>query len=69
MANQLSPDGSIEISHRELMDSFSKWQVKIAMAELHQKTDLKLKPLGLFDFPENECAETFLSVRGFNGSL
>ena len=58
VSNQLNASVEMEITQHELMEKFNKWQLKIAMAELHLKSDLRLKPLVLFDFPANECAES-----------
>ena len=37
-----------------LLSNFSRWQLKLALAEIHHRTDLRVHPLPLFAFPENE---------------
>lgn len=69
LKNQVLSDGSVNVSENELMDNFYKWQVKISMAEIHQKTDMRLKPLVIFDFPEGESIESISSAGRFKGRL
>jgi hypothetical protein len=37
-----------------IFDRFERWQLKLALAEVHRKTDLQVDPMPLFGFPEKE---------------
>lgn len=38
----------------QVLELFKKWQLKLALAELHLRTDIRVSPLPLFAFPEGE---------------
>lgn len=37
-----------------IVESFHRWQMKLALAEIHRHTDMRIRPLPLFAFPEDE---------------
>jgi hypothetical protein len=43
---------SVPISH--VVECFGIWQLKLSMAELYRKTNLRFEPLSLFGFPDDE---------------
>lgn len=43
-----------EVASARLFECFDRWQMKLALAEIHRKTDLGVAPLSLFGFPDNE---------------
>lgn len=43
-----------KVSLSKLQECFMVWQLKLAMSELSQKTDLKSEPMELWAFPANE---------------
>jgi len=49
-----------------IMDRFSQWQLKLALAEIHHRTDMKSQPLPLFAFPEEEKIEFWRAATGSN---
>ena len=40
-----------------LFELFQFWQLKLAMAEVHRVTDVRIQPMPLFDFPDGEKIE------------
>jgi hypothetical protein len=46
--------GELSVNTNELVELFVRWQLKLAMVEVHRKTDVKVAALPLFDFPEHE---------------
>ena len=40
-----------------MLELFSRWQLKLALAEIHRGTDLRMHPLPLFSFSNNEEIE------------
>ena len=47
----------IEVPSARLFALFPMWQLKLAMAEIHRVTDVRVLPMPLFDFPEGEQIE------------
>jgi hypothetical protein len=45
------------ISASEIIHLFELWQMKLGLAEVNEKTEVKTKPLPLFDFPADEKVE------------
>ena len=45
---------SFTISATEILRLFELWQMKLGLAEVNEKTDVKTKPLPLYDFPSEE---------------
>lgn len=37
-----------------IVERFNRWQMKLALAEIHRHTDMRVRPLPLFAFPEDE---------------
>lgn len=46
-------------SAQTLLSLFSHWQLKLALAEVHQRTPLRIRALPLFAFPEDEQVEAW----------
>lgn len=46
--------GTHSIALSQLIEYFEKWQLKLALAELHRRTNLQFDPLLLFSFPADE---------------
>lgn len=42
-----------------ILSLFSRWQLKLALAEVHKRSDLRIRALPLFAFPENEQIEVW----------
>jgi len=42
-----------------LLELFQLWQLKLALVELHRVTDLRFRPMALFDFPADEAVEAW----------
>jgi hypothetical protein len=42
-----------------LLELFSKWQLKLALAQVHRVTDLRIRPMPLFGFPDGEQVEAW----------
>ena len=54
-----SPTGSnkpITIRLGQLIELFGLWQLKLALAQIHRRTDKMVEPLPLFTFPSGEEA-------------
>lgn len=45
---------SLTVSASEISQLFELWQMKLGMAEVHEKTEVKSKPLSLYRFPSDE---------------
>jgi len=49
------PTGQMhKVASARLFECFAAWQMKLALAMIHRKTDLNVAPLPLFDFPADE---------------
>lgn len=48
-----------EVSTSLLIELFDRWQLKLALAELHRVTNLKVRPMPLFEFPADEKVEAW----------
>lgn len=59
LANRVPPGVKRSFAASEILRLFDAWQMKLALAELHRKTEMKSKALPLFAFPPNECVETW----------
>jgi hypothetical protein len=44
----------VAVPSKLLFELFQKWQMKLALTEIHRVTDVRTLPLPLFDFPEKE---------------
>jgi hypothetical protein len=49
--------GKISMPSARLFELFQFWQLKLAMAEVHRVTDVRIQPMPLFDFPDGEKIE------------
>jgi hypothetical protein len=50
----------------QLLDRFERWQLKLALVEIHRRTDVKIVPLPLFSFPEGEQVEFWPGPRSIS---
>lgn len=48
-------------SASQLMDLFPRWQMKLALAELHRRTNVQTRPLPLFAFTADERVEAWVT--------
>ena len=55
------------ISSSLLIELFQKWQLKLALVEIHRVTDLRFRPMALFEFPEDEAVEAWRDNGGTRG--
>ena len=52
-----APNQKITVTASKMIELFQVWQLKLGLAEVHRKTDLKVGPVALFDFPKDEAIE------------
>mgnify|MGYP001552813431 CR=1 FL=1 len=57
IANNVPTGVRQSVPASRLFELFQVWQLKLAMAEIHRKTDVRMKPMPLFDFPAGEQIE------------
>jgi len=53
----VAPGQKLSVPAEKLIDLFQMWQLKLGLVEVHRKTDLRVGPMALFGFPENESIE------------
>ena len=63
VSNNVPPGVTRSFSASELLDLFQSWQLKLALAEIHRKTDVRTKPLPLFGFPKGEQIEAWTDAQ------
>jgi len=63
VSNNVPPGKTLSVGVTELLDLFQKWQIKLALAEVHRRTDVRTKPLPLFAFRNDEQVETWAEGR------
>jgi hypothetical protein len=51
-----------QYSSEMLLSRFTHWQLKLALAEVHTRTNLKTQALPLFEFQENEKVEVWCDM-------
>jgi hypothetical protein len=54
LCGTLPPTVARSVSIKQLIDLFGRWQVKLALAEVHRRTDIHVDALPLFEFPDGE---------------
>ncbi|PTY04255.1 hypothetical protein DB347_20375 [Opitutaceae bacterium EW11] len=59
VSNQVPAGEKRSYSGNRLLALFSRWQLKLALAEVHSRTHLRTKPLPLFDFADDEQVEVW----------
>lgn len=59
IAHNVPPGAKRSVSASEIIRYFHVWQMKLALAEIHRTTHLRMKPVALFTFPEDEQIETW----------
>lgn len=52
---------NLTISASEVSRLFDLWQMKLGLAELNRTTDLRTRPLPLFDFPADESVSFWMN--------
>ena len=60
LATSGTPMGAMrKVSVSLLVELFQRWQLKLALVELHRVTNLKVSPMPLFEFPADEKIEAW----------
>lgn len=54
LCDALPPTEARSVSVTKLIERFERWQLKLALTEIHRRTDLQIEPLQLFGFPDDE---------------
>ena len=49
-----------------LVAHFDRWQMKLALAEIHRRTDIQTDPMPLFRFPDGEEVKYWPRARGMS---
>lgn len=57
MSNHVPFGEQVSVSSARIVELFHVWQLKLAMAEIHRVTDVRVLPMPLFDFPDGEKIE------------
>lgn len=47
----------MSVAAETMLSLFQMWQLKLGLIEVHRKTELRVGPLALFDFPQGETIE------------
>jgi hypothetical protein len=55
----------LKIAATQVLELFQMWQMKLGLAEVNEKTDLKSVPLALYDFPAGEKIEYWCDTDQF----
>jgi hypothetical protein len=55
--NEVGPDRRLRVEAEKLIEMFQMWQLKLGLIEVHRKTNLRVGPMALFDFPRDEEIE------------
>lgn len=53
----------MSVPSSRLLELFQVWQLKLAMVEVHRVTNVRMRPVALFDFPEGEQIEYWREPR------
>ena len=59
VSHNVPPGVTRSVSSSELLELFRAWQMKLALAEIHYRTNLRVKPMPLFAFPKDERIEAW----------
>jgi hypothetical protein len=54
VANNVPSGVKRSFAAREVLGLFQAWQMKLALVEIHRKTDIRIQPMPLFAFPAGE---------------
>ena len=57
LVSGVAPNHKMTVGAEKLIELFQMWQLKLGLVEVHRKTDLKVGPMPLFDFPQDEAIE------------
>lgn len=57
VSNDVPLGKTVSVPADRIVELFQVWQLKLAMAEVHRVTDLRVRPMPLFDFPDGEEIE------------
>lgn len=59
LSHNVPPGVSRSVSASELIGLFHKWQMKLALVEIHRRTELRVKPMPLFAFSDDDRIEAW----------
>lgn len=59
ISHNVPPGVTRSVSASELLDLFHRWQMKLALVEIHRRTELRVKPMPLFAFSNDERIEAW----------
>lgn len=62
ISHNVPPQVKRTIALSQVVELFQKWQIKLALAAVHRRTGLRVKPLPLFAFPVGERIEAWANV-------
>jgi len=65
VSRNVPPGARLSFSASVLLELFQMWQLKLALVEVHRITHLRISPLALFAFPENEAITVSDSQEAF----
>jgi hypothetical protein len=54
ISNDVPLGKQVNVKATRIVELFQVWQLKLAMAEIHRVTDVRVSPMPLFDFPDGE---------------
>ena len=54
LCGTLPPSVSRTVRLDKLIELFARWQLKLALAEIHRRTEVQVAPTPLFEFPDDE---------------
>jgi hypothetical protein len=54
LADGFPPEQSRSVPVSRLLECFGVWQLKLGLAEIHRRTEMRLEPSALFAFPDGE---------------
>lgn len=56
--------GTFRVSLQEVLALFRKWQLKLALAQVHRATEIKSARMPLFRFPDGEAIQYWTETGG-----
>ncbi len=57
LASGVGSNHKLTVEAEKLIELFQMWQLKLGLIEVHRKTDLRVAPMALFDFPQDEAIQ------------
>lgn len=61
ISHNVPPGVKRSFAASELIDLFHAWQLKLALAEIHRRTSLRVNPLPLFAFSNDERVDAWIA--------